>query len=54
MYDVEMTITFLSNNHRTTISLPPFLSEDLWRKQKQDEKYTAYEEHYAKLIAQTV
>lgn len=54
MYDVEMAITFLSNNHRTTISLPPFLSEDLWRKQKQDEKYIAYEEHYAKLIAQTV
>ena len=53
-YDAEMTLTFLSNSHRTTISLPPFLSENLWRKQKQDEKYAAYEEYYAKLIAQTV
>jgi hypothetical protein len=52
-YDATMTITFLSDHDRqshTIIPLPPFLSEDLWRKQKQDEKYTAYEESYAKSI----
>jgi hypothetical protein len=56
-YDVEMTLTFLFNDsseYRTTVSLPPFVSEDLWRKQKQDEKYTAYEEHYANLISRTL
>ena len=52
-YDAEMMITFLSDHDRQshTIPLPPFLSEDLWRKQKQDEKYTAYEESYAASIA---
>ena len=51
-YDATMTIAFLSDHDRQshTIPLPPFLSEDLWRKQKQDEKYTAYEESYAKSI----
>lgn len=54
IYDAEITLTFLSNNQRTTISLPSFLSENLWRKQKQDEKYASYEEYYTKLISQTV
>ena len=53
-YDAEMTLSFLSTSYCTTVSLPPFLSEDLWRKQKQDDKYAAYEEYYAKLISQTV
>lgn len=52
-YDATMTLAFLSDHDRQshTIPLPPFLSEDLWRKQKQDEKYTSYEESYAVSIA---